>query len=135
MEAAAAVPAVVAAEPWRGLVVVRCARFACILLATACGTRCAARWPSGKRKGAPRFPPCAACVEGAAVVASLGRGGWRPPPDSAPADVLDARQRAGRDRWLRSFPAYAEPQAVDRDPVLDVAASTPDDRGEPADSG
>lgn len=133
--APAAMPAVVP-EPPRGLALVRCDRFACVLLATACARRCTARYPSGARRGASRFPACAGCVEGAAVVARLEARGWRRPRDSQPADVLNAAQRAGRDRWVRSFAVWAEPEAAPvGDPLADAAASTPNDSGEPADLG
>jgi hypothetical protein len=124
-----------AAKPGCGLLLVGCERFACVLSATACAARHVARWPSGRRKGKPRFLPCACCIRGAEVVARLERCGWNRPPDSQPPDVLDPTQRAARARWLRSFPIYSEPEAPEPDPLTEAGSATPDDRGEPADCG
>jgi hypothetical protein len=52
-----------------------------------------------------------------------------------PAEVLEPAQRRARQRWARSFPAWAVPQGDDLDPLAVAALMAPDDRGEPADLG
>ncbi len=100
-----------------------------------CATRHCARYPSGRRKGAIRFQPCGTCPVGAAVAADLERAGWTKPPDSWPAEVLSNAQRAARNRWQRSFPAYATPDDGRLEPFAEAALCAPDDGIAPADVG
>ena len=115
---------------------VACTRLRCTLAAGACATRHAARIPSGGGRGAPKFYPCHACPDGAAVLAELEAGGWTRPGDSLPAIVFEPAQMQARERWRRSYPIAREPgDALERDPVREVARWTPDDVGAGVDAG
>ncbi len=115
---------------------VTCTKFRCVLSAGICATRCAARLPSGRGRGAPKFYPCGgACRDGALVLLQLLAGGWTPPPDTIPAAVQEPQQRRARLRWMRSFPSYLEPQTERLDVLRELALTTPDDCGVSADAG
>ncbi len=114
---------------------VACSRLCATLSAAACATRHAARYPSGGRKGCLRFLPCGHCEVGASVLARIEAGGWKPPPDSLPAEVLESAQRHAAARWMRSFSAGGAPKAGELDPMREALLERPEDRGEPADPG
>jgi hypothetical protein len=103
-----------------------CRLLRCNLSASACATRHAARWPSGRRRGHGRFQPCDRCELGAAVLAQLERSGWRRPPDSQPAEIADNAQRAAREKWVRERPGLGD-GGGDLDPLRTAALMTADD--------
>ena len=113
--------------PLRALDLVECPARG-TLLARACGTRHAARIPSGGGRGAPKFHDCAACPRGALHLERLRASGWEPPADTLPAEILPNAQRCARKRWERTFAAYATPAVERGDPVREAASLTPDDR-------
>jgi hypothetical protein len=112
------------AGPLESLDLVECPRLIVTLPAARCVDRHVARWPSGRRKGTPKWPTCAACPLGAAYRARLS--GYVPPRDSQPAEVMDNAQRAAKMRWAIT---HLEPEMEERDPLREAALMTPDDRG------
>lgn len=112
------------AGPLEPLDLVECPRLVATLPAGRCADRHLARWPSGHRKGSPRWPVCAACPAGAALRARLS--GYMPPPDTQPAEVMSNAQRLAKVRWALSRLGVGD---VERDPMAEAALMTPDDRG------
>jgi hypothetical protein len=106
---------------------VACTPLRATLMVEACLRRHTGMWPSGRRRGAPRWPFCAACPLGAL---HLRRAPWyRAPPPSQPAEVLSPVQLAARDRWRRSFlrvPPVLGPDDVD--PLRVASDMSPEDR-------
>lgn len=80
---------------------VQCVPFSATLSASACARQHDAKIASGRGKGAPVHPRCAACGIGAHRLAILVAQGWRPPA-YRPFNVnRDRAQRAARERlWL-----------------------------------
>lgn len=106
---------------------VRCVRLRATLRAEVCALRHCARYASGRRRGRGRFLPCSGCPVGGSVAERLARAGWAPPPDTAPAEVLDPSQRLARARWIRTYPRHAEPR-LDEEPGSFAEIACPDVR-------
>ena len=111
--------------------VLACDRLHARLPAADCAARHGARIASGAGRGAIRFHPCGTCPVGARILAALEAQGWTRPPDSLPAVVLEPAQLMARERWRRTFAAYATPDDVAGwlDPLRVAGWLTPDDRG------
>lgn len=106
--------------------VVRCPALRLTLSAESCAARAVAKWPSGRRRGAPRFMPCGTCLLGQARARVLAAGGWRPPRDEQPPEVLSPEQRAAKAQ-KRALVLIAESEPWTQDPLVEASALSPDD--------